>query len=302
MARPASDLTGILLIDKGPGWTSHDVVAKARGITGQRKIGHTGTLDPMATGLLVLCLGRATRLVEYMTGHDKRYEGEIRLGIATDTDDAEGSVIATQPAPAITSEQLDGLAARFSGAQMQTPPAYSAVKVAGKRAYASARAGSALELQPRPVSIHALQLRAIGPDRLAIEVHCGAGTYIRSLARDIGKALGCGAHLAALRRTHAGRFAVHGAVTIEELDAMAGSGQIERLLLAMDEGLLDHDVAILSTEHCQRLAGGLQVAVEPPARASESARVYSTEGDFVAVGSIKSEGQIQPKKVLIDRI
>ena len=302
MAKPTSDLTGLLLVDKEPGWTSHDVVAKARGITGQRKIGHTGTLDPMATGLLVLCLGRATRLVEYMTGHDKYYEGEIRLGVTTDTDDAEGTAIATYPVPPITGEDLDAIAARFTGPQLQAPPAYSAVKVEGKRAYAAARAGSPLDLQPRPITVHALQLRAAGPDRLAIEVHCGAGTYVRSLARDIGAAIGCGAHLSALRRTQAGRFDVAGAVTISEMAAIAGSGRLASILLPLDEGLLDHDAAILSIDHCRTLAAGGPVDVEPPTRGSEAARVYTTDGVFVAVGTIKSEGQIQPKKVLIDRI
>ena len=302
MPRPPSDLTGLLLVDKEPGWTSHDVVAKARGITGQRKIGHTGTLDPMATGLLVLCLGRATRLVEYMTGHDKRYEGEIQLGVATDTDDAEGTVIATRPVPPFTAEELDAVAAHFTGPQLQAPPAYSAVKVEGKRAYAAARAGSPLDLQARPISIHALRIRAIGPDRLSLQVHCGAGTYVRSLARDIGAALGCGAHLAALRRTHAGRFDVAGAVTIGELAGIARDGRLASILLPLDEALLDHDAAILSNDHCRTLAGGGGVEVEPPERASEAARVYTTDGVFVAVGSIKPEGQIQPKRVLIDRI
>ncbi len=301
MARATSDLTGLLLVDKEPGWTSHDVVAKVRGITGQRRIGHTGTLDPMATGLLVLCLGRATRLVEYMAGHDKHYEGEIQLGVVTDTDDAEGTVVGTHPVPSVTGDELEALAVRFIGTLLQAPPAYSAVRVEGRRAYAAARSGSPLDLQPRQVAIHSLHLRAAGPDRLWLQVHCGAGTYVRSLARDIGSTLGCGAHLATLRRTRVGRFNVAQSVTIDRLAAVVRGGELTRTLLPPDEGLIDHDAAILSIEHCQRLAGGSAVAVEPPERTSEAARFYTTDGVFVAVGTIKSEGQIQPKKVMIDR-
>ncbi|MEO9256647.1 MAG: tRNA pseudouridine(55) synthase TruB, partial [Tepidiformaceae bacterium] len=154
--RPQSPLHGILLVDKPQGWTSHDVVAKTRGLTHERKIGHTGTLDPMATGLLVLCLGDATRLVEYMAGHDKRYEGEITLGVTTDTDDAEGTPIATCSVPELSEPTLSSLASQFSGALSQRPPAYSAVKIGGKRAYAVARGGGVVTIPARPVMVHSL--------------------------------------------------------------------------------------------------------------------------------------------------
>ena len=169
-----SGLTGILLIDKEPGWTSHDVVARSRRLTGQRRIGHTGALDPMATGLLVLCLGRATRLVEYMMASEKAYEGEIALGQETDTDDAEGAPTASGEVPAGDLD-LDGIARRFTGEIMQTPPAYSAVKVEGRRAYALAREGETPELRPRPVRVTSLGLERTAPDRLRVDVHCGPG-------------------------------------------------------------------------------------------------------------------------------
>ena len=186
----AGNLHGILLIDKERGWTSHDVVARTRGITHQRKIGHTGTLDPMATGLLVLCLGDATRLIEYMTIHDKRYEGEITLGAATDTDDADGSVISTAAVPRLTADDLTGIASRFVGEHMQRPPAYSAISVGGRRAYAVARGGGTPELAERAVVVHDLELSHLQPNRLSIRLHCGSGTYVRSIARDIGETPG----------------------------------------------------------------------------------------------------------------
>ena len=190
-----SGLTGVLLIDKEPGWTSHDVVARARRLTGQRRIGHTGALDPMATGLLVLCLGRATRLVEYMMPSEKAYEGEIALGQEMDTDDAEGAPTRAGELPEGAID-LDALARQFTGEIMQTPPAYSAVKVDGRRAYALAREGETPELKPRPVRVSTLRLERLAPDRLRVNVSCGPGMYVRSLARDIGRAIGCGAHLA----------------------------------------------------------------------------------------------------------
>ncbi|MEP7216707.1 MAG: tRNA pseudouridine(55) synthase TruB, partial [Anaerolineaceae bacterium] len=198
MAPPASNLDGILIIDKPAGWTSHDVVAKTRRITRQRRIGHTGTLDPMATGVLVLCLGRATRLVEYMTRHDKHYVGEITLGVTTDTDDAEGDELELKNVPELTEADLRRLEAAFIGDLQQRPPAYSAIKIDGKRAYALARAGAVVELRSRPVVVHELRLDPIAADRLRVEVRCGPGTYVRSIARDIGELVGSGAHLSAL--------------------------------------------------------------------------------------------------------
>jgi tRNA pseudouridine55 synthase len=300
VAKPTDDLTGLLLIDKPGGWTSHDVVAKARGITGRRRIGHTGTLDPMATGLLVLCLGRATRLVEYLTSHAKHYEGEIQLGVATDTDDAQGAVIARHSVPALSASDLSDVAKRFLGEHHQVPPAYSAIKIRGQRAYAAARSGSPLNLPSRSVVVHELTLAQISDDRLSISVHCGAGTYVRSLARDIGGALGCGGHLATLRRTRAGKLDVAGAVSLEHLAMHTAAGRLSELLLPMDEGIIDHEAAILTNEHGRQLATGVPVHVETAERAVSSARIYTADGRFVAVAEVSSAGQIKPRKVLLD--
>ncbi|MFN8508066.1 MAG: tRNA pseudouridine(55) synthase TruB [Dehalococcoidia bacterium] len=287
---------GILLIDKPAGWTSHDVVAKARRLTRQRRIGHTGTLDPMATGLLVLCLGRATRLVEYLTAHDKRYEGEIVLGVSTDTDDAEGTTTARAPVPPIDGATIEMLEARFTGALLQRPPAYSAVKVEGKRAYAVARGGGELELAARPVTVHSLALTDLGGGRLAIRVHCGPGTYIRSLARDIGAALGCGAHLAALRRTSSGAFDVADAFTLGELERICANGRLQDALLPNDEGLAGMDAALLDADSAARFATGREVACD--AAPSECVRVFDAAGALAGIGAIAPEGGLRPLKVL----
>ena len=293
-----SGLHGILLVDKEQGWTSHDVVAKARGITHQRKIGHTGTLDPMATGLLVLCLGDATRLVEYMTGHDKRYEGTICLGATTDTDDAEGSVISRAPVPVLTHDTLRQLERQFTGPLRQRPPAYSAVKVAGQRAYAAARAGNPLELAERTVTIHRLYLEQLGPDQLRAMVDCASGTYIRSLARDIGAALGCGAHLMALRRLGAGRFDVSDAVSLAVLESAYTAGWLEDILIPPDEGIADTNAAILNRAHTEAFRQGRTIQLETEhGVTSRPIRVYDTTGGFVGVGSAAAATEISPAKV-----
>ena len=297
--RAASALDGIIVVDKQGGWTSHDVVAKARRITGQRRIGHTGTLDPMATGVLVLCLGQATRLVEYMTAHDKRYEGEIQLGSATSTDDAEGEALYHQPVPVIEESTLRSLEQRFNGPLLQRPPNYSAIKVDGKRAYARARAGEEQELAVRPVVIHHLELTALSPRRMRVDVHCGPGTYIRSLARDIGEALGCGGHLASLRRTRAGGFSLAGAVTLDQLATHVESGTLEEILLQPDEGISEFDAAIVQTGRTARLRlGAVLPAADPGSRAAVVARIYDTSGWFLGMGSVTENGEIRGTKVL----
>ena len=295
-------LHGILLVDKEQGWTSHDVVAKARGLTHQRKIGHTGTLDPMATGLLVLCLGDATRFVEYMTGHDKRYDAAMVLGATTDTDDAEGTVISRRPVPSLDPATLRQLEQQFTGILSQRPPAFSAVKVGGQRAYAAARAGRQLELAERPVTVHAIQLEQADADQLQMTVHCGSGTYIRSLARDIGAALGCGGHVTALRRMSAGRFDVAAAVTIDTVAKACSEDWFEDLLLSADEGVADTDAAIITIDHGEEFRQGrairyAETALETP----EPIRIYDGAGSFLGIGRCTAEGELRPIKVLAGR-
>lgn len=290
------DLAGILLVDKPSGWTSHDVVAKVRGLSGQPRIGHTGTLDPMATGLLVLCCGRATRLVEYMTGHSKRYEGTIALGRTTDTDDADGEVLIERPVPLLAPTDLRRLEGAFSAAIQQVPPAYSAVKVGGTRAYAAARKGRPLALTARPVTVFDIRLTLPAPATLGVAVSCSAGTYVRSLARDIGEALGCGAHLASLRRMRVDRLRVEDSWTLAELAALAHSGQFERALLPLDEGLLDRAAAIVSDEHGRALGHGKAISLEG-ADGGGVLRLYSQSGTFLGAG-VFGAGVLSPTKVV----
>lgn len=291
-------IDGILLIDKWSGWTSHDVVARARRLTGQRKIGHTGTLDPMATGLLVLCLGNATRMVEYMTRHDKRYVGTIALGATTTTDDAEGEVVEKRPVPWMGDGELRELERRFTGELQQRPPAFSAVKVAGQRSYAVARRGGTPVLEERPVRVDELVLKVAGPGELAIEVQCGPGTYVRSLARDIGEALGCGAHLAALRRTVCGAFTIENAVTLDALEELVAAGELEASLLAPDEGLRDAGAAVVTVERGKQLRQGMMLApLAAGMRPAAVARAYDTGGAFLGVAAVDAGGQIRPVKM-----
>jgi tRNA pseudouridine55 synthase len=295
--RTEAHVHGILLVDKAPGWTSHDVVARVRRLADQRQVGHTGTLDPMATGLLVVCLGKATRLVEYMSGHDKAYDGEIQLGEATATDDAEGDVVRTARLPVLDDETLRELERRFSGEIMQTPPAFSAVKVRGERAYAAARKGRPVELAARAVRIDRLSLEAISGDRMRVVVECGAGTYVRSLARDIGEALGSAGHLAALRRARVGPFSVGEAWRLEELELLAEAGEFDSAVLAMDEGVSELEAAILASDRGVKVARGEALRVASRG-ACEAMRIYTTGGEFVGIGRIDGEEMLRGMKVL----
>lgn len=245
-----ADLHGLLVIDKPglalnappePGLrlpTSHDIVQRVRRLSGQRRIGHTGTLDPMASGVLVLCLGVATRLVEYYQGHDKTYRAEVTLGAATDTYDALGAVIARHPLPALDVEQIEAALDHFRGEILQRPPIYSALKQGGESLHRKARRGEAVQVQPRRVTIHRLELLAfLPPDRVRLEIVCSAGVYVRSLAHDLGERLGVGGHLSYLRRTAVGPFTLEHAHTLETIEAHSTAGALQKLMLPLGAGL-----------------------------------------------------------------
>ena len=220
---PGTEASGVVLVDKPQGWTSHDVVGRVRRLAGTRKVGHAGTLDPMATGLLVVGVNKATRLLTAITGTDKTYTATIRLGQSTVTDDAEGEVVQTRLANAVTPERVAEQVAALTGEILQAPSAVSAVKVAGRRAYDRVRAGEDVTLDARPVTVHEFtvhELRRLDGGRLVdldVTVRCSSGTYIRALARDLGEALETGGHLTALRRTAVGPFVVADALTLEAL-------------------------------------------------------------------------------------
>lgn len=231
--RGATGLSGLLIIDKPAGMTSHDVVARLRRATGERRIGHAGTLDPLATGVLMVLVGSATRLERYLSGHDKSYDARLAFGAETDTLDADGTVTATHPVP---SEVLDPdaaarLLAGFLGPQSQMPPAYSAIKRDGVPAYRLARAGVEVEMSPRDITVHEAELQAIDPGSSSWDVHftVSKGTYIRSLARDIGRAAGTGAHLSALRRTSVGTVRVDAAHPLDGACDSARAGALPGL-------------------------------------------------------------------------
>lgn len=237
-------LGGFAIIDKRPGWTSHDAVAKLRGILGTRRVGHAGTLDPMATGVLVCGVGRATRLLGYVSGCDKEYEATVRLGQTTDTDDAEGQIIAEVDAASIRVEQVLAELAALAAQRTQRPSSVSAIKVAGQRAYRRVRAGETVELPPRPMRISRLELVANrpGPDLdgggstmdLDIQVECSSGTYVRAIARDLGASLGVGGHLVALRRTRVGQFGVDLATPLAQATLIGIDEVCRRLFVSLD--------------------------------------------------------------------
>ncbi len=214
---------GLLVVDKPAGWTSHDVVARVRRLARTRRVGHAGTLDPMATGLLVLGLGRATRLLGYLAAHDKDYDAGIRLGVSTDTDDADGVEVTRSAAPWDLAGVRVAMAA-LTGTISQVPPAFSAIKVEGRRSYARARAGETVELAARTASVSRFDLLGVDGDVLRVAVTCSSGTYIRALARDLGAALGTGAHLCALRRTRVGAFDLAAAAPLAALGALEEAG------------------------------------------------------------------------------
>jgi tRNA pseudouridine55 synthase len=209
--------SGLVVVDKPGGMTSHDVVARVRRLAGTRKVGHAGTLDPMATGVLVLGLNRATRLLGRLTLADKRYDATIQLGVATTTDDADGDVVSTASTGDLTEDAVRSALASFVGEIDQVPSTVSAIKVDGQRAYARVRAGEQVELAPRRVTIHGIEVTGVDLPRLDVAVHCASGTYVRAIARDLGAALGVGGHLTALRRTAVGPFGLADSHSLEEL-------------------------------------------------------------------------------------
>ncbi len=225
-----SDFDGILLIDKHAGCTSHDIVSMVRRRLGMKGVGHAGTLDPMATGLLVILVGRATKVSQYLMSLDKVYEGSFILGVETNTQDSEGEVMKTSPVPQISAEELQKRMAEFIGDQYQTPPMFSAKKVNGVPLYKMARKGEEVERQPRFIRVSKFELLNFESPRADFLLHCSKGTYVRTICNDLGAKIGCGAHMCALRRTESNKFNVKDAITIAQLDAMPLSEIKSRLI------------------------------------------------------------------------
>ena len=276
---------GLILLDKPSGPTSHDMVYAVRRGSGERRVGHAGTLDPLATGLLVMCLGPATRLSEYLAGKDKRYQARVRLGQATDTYDAQGQVTSTceiVPERAAVEAALE----RFRGPQQQVPPAFSAIKRGGQKAYELARRGETVTLEARAVTIYSLELVEFQSPEILLDVVCSAGTYVRALAHDLGQRLGCGAHLAALRRTASGSLSVSQAVTLDILRDAFARGDWAQYLLPADAALADWPAVRLEAPGAARVLQGQAVpmgAAQPAAAEQTLARAYNPAGQFFAI-------------------
>ncbi|SMC73247.1 tRNA pseudouridine55 synthase [Papillibacter cinnamivorans DSM 12816] len=275
--------SGILLVDKPQGWTSHDVVAKLRGILKERRIGHGGTLDPMATGLLPIFIGRATRAAEYASLSGKQYIARLRLGIRTDTQDITGSVLDSFPVIAGEKELRD-LLLHFTGKIFQVPPMYSAVKIGGQPMYKLARKGKSVERPPRPVTVSRLELLGGGGGEYELLVDCSAGTYVRTLCSDIGDALGCGAALSALRRTRAAGFSLEDAHSLETVAAAAAEGRAAELILPVDSLFPGYPAVTLDETQERFCRDGREF---PISGAEGRYRVYGPGGDFLMLGELR---------------
>lgn len=280
----AGGLSGILLVDKPAGWTSHDVVGRLRRVTGQRRIGHSGTLDPMATGLLVVFLGRATRAVEFAEGHDKAYTALLRPCVTTDTLDTTGTVLSTSDVRPELAEVETALA-KFRGEIEQLPPMYSAIKQNGKKLYEIARAGGTVERKPRKITIYHLECTGEQDGDFVLEIECSKGTYIRTLCDDIGRELGCGACMSGLRRTRAGGFEVKDALTLEEIEHRGA----EDCLLPVDTLFSGMPSVQLDSVRAEKaLRNGMEI--KAPAGFCGECRVYASSGEFLAL--CRAEGGV----------
>jgi tRNA pseudouridine55 synthase len=286
-----------MVVDKPEGPTSHGVVSIVRRGTGVRKVGHAGTLDPRASGVLVLCLGPATRLSEYLSSSNKLYEAEVRFGESTDTYDAEGATTSsTGEAP--TEDQVEAALEGFRGEIQQVPPAYSAIKLRGKKAYELAREGKPVELDPRSVTVYELTKLQYEPPELTIRVECSAGTYLRSLAHDLGETLATGAHLSALRRLRAGPFGLEEAVTLDDLERAMGRGEWQDLVRPASEALPDLPIVTVEEPELEKIRNGLRIPASEGA--AGMARALAPDGELVAILVFAEDGrEWQPRKVFL---
>lgn len=275
-------MNGILLVDKPTDWTSGDVVAKLRGLLHEKRIGHSGTLDPMATGLLVVFVGRATRAVEFAESKEKRYLASLRLGLSTDTQDITGYRLSGTPRE-ISEAELEKTLACFRGNIQQIPPMYSAIKVGGKKLYEIARRGGEVERKPRPVCIRELRLLGREGEDWLLDVTCSKGTYIRTLCHDIGQSLGCGGCMSALRRVRAGEFSIDNAHTLDEIRQASQKGEAESLLLPVDSLFREYPALYIDARGEGRIRCGNSIVVSAT---DGDYRVYGPTGAFLALARV----------------
>ncbi len=288
-------MNGVLVVDKPKGITSFDVVRDVRRALKVKKVGHTGTLDPMATGVLPICIGDGTKIAQFITEATKAYDATVKLGSTTDTLDAEGKVLESRPVPVLTRELIEAAFAKFRGPIFQTPPMYSAVKIGGKRLYELARAGEEVERAARPVTVFELLLRDFSADEIKLSVTCSKGFFVRTLAAELGEALGCGAHLCALRRTQSGPFALSQAIPLAELVAQGPELAVARLV-GLNDSLKDLPVLQVTEAEAARVRhGGL---VEVAGQLSGLHRVLEPSGALLSVAEI-TRGRLVYRRVFL---
>ncbi|HEU0153657.1 MAG TPA: tRNA pseudouridine(55) synthase TruB [Arenimonas sp.] len=307
MGRPVfRPLDGILLLDKPAGLSSNGALQHVRRLYRAEKGGHTGALDPLATGLLPLCFGEATKIAGLLLGGRKAYEAGLRLGATTDTDDADGQVLRERAVPALDRATVTAALAPFLGRIMQRPPIYSALKQGGEPLYARARRGEVIEVAERAVEIDAIELLALEGDRLRLAVTCGSGTYIRSLARDLGEALGCGAHITALRRTWVEPFnppRMHTFASLEAVAAAGGEPALDALLLPVEAGLAHWPAAVVDAGEARRLGQGQAVSTlgsapgGAPGPIPATVNLLDPAGRSLGLGEWREDGQLWPKRL-----
>ena len=295
-------MDGILVIRKEKGYTSHDVVAKLRGILHMKKIGHTGTLDPVAEGVLPVALGRGTRLVELLTEKEKTYEAVLRLGVSTDTQDMTGTVLSEMPVT-VTEEEVREAVESFVGEQMQVPPMYSALKVNGKKLYELAREGKTIERKPRPVVFYEIRIMDISLPLVRISVTCSKGTYIRTLCNDIGEKLGCGGAMEELLRTRSGNFTLEESLMLSQVEEAVSDGTIMEKIVPVEEVLSMYPALTATAEGDRLLHNGnpLPETMVQGGNREEKVRMYKSSGDFTGIygWDEKKEKYVQVRMFLV---
>ncbi len=294
------DVNGILLLDKPAGMTSNAVLQRVKKLFFAKKAGHTGSLDPIATGLLPICLGEATKVSAYQLDADKGYQVTIKLGLTTTTGDIEGDVTQARQVPVLGQAQLESVLASFVGEIAQVPPMYSALKKDGQPLYKLARKGIEVERKSRLITIYSIKLLELRDDEIDLEVICSKGTYIRTLSEDIGKKLGCGAHVKVLRRILSGEFSVNNAVTLAQLDEIrdhAPAESLDKLLLPMDSAIQDFAAVRLNLDMAHYIRLGQAVLV-PKAPTAGLVRLYAGENEFLGIGHILEDGRVAPKRLI----
>jgi tRNA pseudouridine55 synthase len=290
-------VNGLLIVDKPAGMTSHDVVAHVRRATGERSIGHLGTLDPMATGVLPLLLGKYTRLAQFFGSLEKTYTGTIRFGFATDTYDADGQIVGEASPVSLALDQISVAAAHFYGEIEQTPPLFSAKKIDGKRAYQIARSGETPKLKPARVTIYKFEITSLDDDRASFEMAISAGGYVRSVAHDLGSAMGCGAHLASLRRIAAGPFVITDAIPLAEIEALAAAGSLRTKMPHPRTLLLELPSVTADEFSAGRLRNGAAVNLPEFSRAP-LVKIFEGQSNLIAIGRRMAGTLFQPIVVL----